>query len=158
MIPFMSLKCICHSILVAPRKQKQHLKSCCRGGQNQMLLMDNFITSISKTMYCFIWNKQLSYFSKLCHLLRSRSPALCIKRYHHFPQRVTISHNSTELLLNHWSYSTIIPNELKHSILPWCLEPFFCTYLCLFLKASNLTDAAKITAEQLVLALELSLL
>lgn len=43
-IPFMSLNCICHSFLVVPR----HLKSCCRGDQNQMLLIDNFTTAISK--------------------------------------------------------------------------------------------------------------
>ena len=71
-IPFLGLKCICHSFLVALRKQKQCLKSCCRGGRNQTLLTENFITAVSQTLYCSIWNKHLAYFSKLRHLLRSR--------------------------------------------------------------------------------------
>lgn len=36
-------------------------------------------------------------------------------------------------------------------------EPFFCAYLCLLSKASDLSDIAKTPEEQLVLALELSL-
>jgi len=44
--------------------------------------MDNFIKVVSKTMYCFIWNKKLSYFSKLHYLLRSRSPVFVPNTQH----------------------------------------------------------------------------
>lgn len=90
------------------------------GGQSQLLLTDNFTTATSKTMSCFIWNKQPSQFSKL---------------------RVFVPN---------------IKHKLEPSTRPSCnhvTESFFCTYLHLFLKASDL-----ISAEQLVLALEFSLL
>lgn len=93
-IPFMSLKCICHSFLVALRKQKQCLKSCCRTDQNQMLLMDNFVTAESKVSY-FVSVEAGLLFLYLTYTIATGM--LCVKSNHHFPQRITISRSNRAL-------------------------------------------------------------
>lgn len=46
--------------LFSSSTKKTCLKSHCMGGQSQMWLKDNFTTAMYKTVYGFIWYKQLS--------------------------------------------------------------------------------------------------
>lgn len=156
-IPFMSLNCICHSFLVVPR----HLKSCCRGDQNQMLLIDNFTTAISKIIALSKINNYHTlasydiFLGPGCCLFTQHTTlrlACCASNGSSLPSKNHHLSQHSEFLLNHWSYSAITSKKLKH-----CHWTIFLYVFLKFLKASDLTDATKITAKQPALALELFL-